>query len=216
MLLELDFQNKREDDFEFGEYYQKISKELNEHNIKISITSEEHLGIIYAHKFVMKNGVSSLFDAVHTRSQEAFIEITNDTNIKTNIFYEQFNELGLDKKLDSLILVDPYIFPSKYDGDYKHLLVSIIHYFDSINIVKIITQNNYNKGLYNEITNTISNTKNITMKNTDTIHDRFWIFNELKGILVGTSLNGIGNRYTLINPLKNEDINDILKMLNKI
>jgi hypothetical protein len=218
MLLELDLQNKEEDSFNFSEYYQKISMELSEHNIKMSITSKEHIGIIYAYEYVMKNGISSLFDIAHTHSKESFIEIidSNANNIKTDIFHNQFNSLGLEKELDSLILVDPYIFPQKYDDNYKQLLLSIIKYFDNINVMEIITQNNYNRILYSELSNEINNKNQINIKNTDMIHDRFWIFNKSKGIVVGTSLNGVGNKYTLINPLNDKDIKDILEMLKMI
>ena len=62
--------------------------------------------------------------------------------------------------------------------------------------------------------------KNIKIYNlvTDIIHDRFWInLDNNSGIIVGTSLNGIGKSLLLIDKIYSEDdVKNIIKEIKKI
>ena len=44
-------------------------------------------------------------------------------------------------------------------------------------------------------------------------HDRFWIANECCGFIAGTSLNGIGKKYSSINIMDKDDVINIVKLL---
>ena len=50
----------------------------------------------------------------------------------------------------------------------------------------------------------------VTVRYTNTFHDRFWIADQTKGVFCGTSLNGIGIRYSLADYLKEEDVQEIV------
>ena len=49
----------------------------------------------------------------------------------------------------------------------------------------------------------------VSQKYTDDFHDRFWIIDDKKGLFIGTSLNGIGKRYSLIDYLQDSDVANI-------
>ena len=53
----------------------------------------------------------------------------------------------------------------------------------------------------------------IKIISTKRIHDRFWICNRRTGFYVGSSLNGIGRKLTLINLLKKSEVSTIVKYL---
>ena len=41
------------------------------------------------------------------------------------------------------------------------------------------------------------------------INDRFWIGDQTRGIVIGTSLTGLGNRYALMDYISDQDSADI-------
>ena len=47
------------------------------------------------------------------------------------------------------------------------------------------------------------------IKYTTAFHDRFWIADKTRGVFVGTSLNGIGKRYSIADYLREEDVREI-------
>jgi hypothetical protein len=55
-----------------------------------------------------------------------------------------------------------------------------------------------------------------TLKMTDDFHDRFWIADKAKGLFVGTSLNGIGKKYALVDVMRDEDTATIVKELRRV
>jgi len=56
----------------------------------------------------------------------------------------------------------------------------------------------------------------ISTKYSDVFHDRFWIADEVRGVFVGTSLNGIGRRYAIIDYLQQRDVVDIVQRYDQI
>lgn len=57
--------------------------------------------------------------------------------------------------------------------------------------------------------------REIEVEYSDAFHDRFWIANGNKGFISGTSLNGVGKRYSLIEILSEEDVTSIMDIVNK-
>jgi hypothetical protein len=47
-------------------------------------------------------------------------------------------------------------------------------------------------------------------------HDRFWIADDLRGIFVGTSLNGLGKKYALVDNIRDSDTNSIVEELRRL
>jgi hypothetical protein len=123
-------------------------------------------------------------------------------------------------KGNSLIIIDPYIFPKKYDSSYPEFLVDILKkYLLKLKRITFITSASYHQDLQQKIFSDIqahNSQINITLKQTEVFHDRFWISpRNRKGVFMGTSLNGIGKKYTLIDYIQEEDVREILGELKK-
>lgn len=48
---------------------------------------------------------------------------------------------------------------------------------------------------------------------TKKVHDRFWIYNGMAGIIVGTSLNGIGSRFSFAMQIPEADLKELIEAL---
>jgi hypothetical protein len=178
------------------------------HNIKVFHTDEEVVGRVYGRKHIIKYGVDSL---LHDQFlMEQFIPKGINSPTKVSVFHEFFESLQAINA-SKLTIIDPYLFPSRYDTDYPDLLVEIIGYFTSLTEILFVTQSNYNATLYQQVLSRITCTPSIQTNND--FHDRCWIIDDSKGLLVGSSLNGIGKRHSLITKLDDTDVTDILNEL---
>ena len=81
----------------------------------------------------------------------------------------------------------------------------------------IITNNKIDDSLKTSIEGKLKSSKpalSINHNVTENYHDRFWISNNReKGIVTGTSLNGLGRKFTLIDRLNTSDVRDIITSL---
>lgn len=121
--------------------------------------------------------------------------------------------------IDSLIIIDSYIFPETYDSDYPDLLIDILKkYASQLAQLTFITKPQFNQPLQAEIFKRIKNLNeniNLDLKHTNLFHDRFWLSSsESKGAFIGTSLNGLGKKFTLIDYIDSEDIKQIFQELS--
>lgn len=135
--------------------------------------------------------------------------MTEDQKIDKIIEYIK-NIGGVNQKI---LIMDPYFFCKKPDQDYENLITQIFKKAQ-FQEIQILTRKDYNKVLYNSIKSKIK--CNIKLLFTDEIHDRFWIANKSKGFCVGTSLNGIGKKYSRIEYMDNDEVKDYIDIANKI
>ncbi len=133
-----------------------------------------------------------------------------------NIFQEYMNKLYPFKKI---IIIDQYIFPYKHDSDYLRLLIDIlIPYMGSLSEICFITKH-HNIEVFNQFKKQIRRFNRccrISLKENGDFHDRFWVFDDTHVLLVGTSLNGLGKTYCLIDKVKETDSRDLIAAIEKI
>jgi len=113
----------------------------------------------------------------------------------------------------SFTIIDQYIFPKNNDNDYIELFFDVFgKAFEKINHLTIFTNTKRNQKLEGKIGNKIKNEYHVHINTnyTDAFHDRVWIIDDEKGLFVGTSLNGIGKKYTLFGRLQEQDVKDIV------
>ena len=55
----------------------------------------------------------------------------------------------------------------------------------------------------------------MTEHGTDTVHDRVWIADRKRGLVVGTSFNGLGSRAAFLLPLPDPDLVAVLEYLDE-
>jgi hypothetical protein len=147
---------------------------------------------------------------------EDFVQLGQPQNFVETIMIKFLREVGVDGEL---IVVDPYFFAPTSESDYPHLVESIIRPFSqALSTIYIVTRpNKVNPRLKQEIKNVIQNMNasiQLIHTTSSNYHDRFWISaNRSKGILTGTSLNGLGKRYAIIDRLASSDVAEIVKSL---
>ena len=115
------------------------------------------------------------------------------------------------REVKSLVIVDPYFL----SGEAK-CATSIADEFEKsarlagrwLEKVHIIHSSDVTKAIKKAIEERAEKSNvRLTFAATDEIHDRVWIADQANGMVVGTSLNGIGNRVAFLLPLPKEDLN---------
>lgn len=195
---------------------EELIKRLND--IKACLKKAETESIIQLYNERTKRSIR-VSDKIgqNRKSQETLLKYLlrkslNPTEIK-DIFKEFLDSIDIE---DELIIIDPYLFPKSRDRDYKTILLSIIKtQIDKVNKLKVITPDKFDPDLKDEIEIELRQLKStITFhhKISNEFHDRFWLSNK-KGLLVGTSLNGVGKKYSLINNLAQSDFEELMSAL---
>lgn len=120
-----------------------------------------------------------------------------------------------------LIVIDPYFFAENKVYDIYDLFFRILSTASGALKKMIIVHDNnkVNKGAVEYFSKKLSEKypKAVLVRAvTNTFHDRFWI-NPVagKGIIVGTSLNGIGKKISVVDKLSDSDTKNIILELNK-
>lgn len=119
----------------------------------------------------------------------------------------------------NLVIIDAYFFVATSDETYAQLIHDVIEpALDNLEKVKIVApRNKVDSQLVNATRSLLTATKpsiNVSCVNSSAFHDRFWL-NPLNGsgFISGTSLNGLGRRYALLDRLQPQDAADILSAL---
>jgi hypothetical protein len=122
--------------------------------------------------------------------------------------------LGFIRKLKgakNLLIIDPYFY-STDPGCVDLFGRMIAEIADKLESVTFITNGRADnkKAAMHEVLKKVTPTIRIGDVITDRFHDRFWIDAENKnGIVMGTSLNGIGKKIALIDQLSSSDVGEI-------
>ncbi|PAC29262.1 hypothetical protein [Flectobacillus sp. BAB-3569] len=206
----------------------KISnhEDVNFNNFNVQMANSfSHL--IHAYRenltdLVVERGISNLIN--QETLDEALVPINAPQNQILNFFKKYLNRLGIDREL---IIIDPYFLSPRrgnnnhereYTQLFKELLVDYIQNISKIIIITTSIQRHIDENLLHSITsslNELNNNLEIIHRTSDNFHDRFWISNNRgSGIVTGTSLNGFGNKYSLIDRLNVTDVREIISFLN--
>lgn len=168
----------------------------------------------YLKEEYFKNGISKI--VASGLLEEAVLPKTTNVELLFKVMKALLSNLNPQNEL---IIIDNYVFPNNCDTDYINnfalLFQGLPNTFKSL---IIITKPSYNQTLFNDFKTQFPNSQfQINIKTSSEFHDRFWIVDESKGLFVGTSLNGIGKKYSLADYLDKDDIKiivDELKTLN--
>lgn len=122
--------------------------------------------------------------------------------------------------VNKLTIIDPYFFRyghSKFSLS-KDVMVNTLEGFPTLRTLEIVTSPDYTvrkkEKLEQEIIKVVPNLNSINIIHVDAFHDRFWIMNDEKGFVVGTSVNGMGNKHFFIQDdyLSDRDIHQLLEL----
>lgn len=195
MLNEDNYEGNREDIGSImlkfvQQLYRETGLSLNQY---AGLTSEE------INKYFKHNNMEVLLEKVMWKN------MTQREKVETMCSYLK----EIDAENGDLIIIDPYLFPRRFNSEYTYLMIEILNGVKLKSIQFITSKKTYNEKLYNDIKN-MCDCKNIRLKFTDDYHDRFWIANKSKGFIMGTSLNGLGSRISLIDFINKDDLKDIV------
>lgn len=120
---------------------------------------------------------------------------------------------------NDIIVIDPYFYSEKKENSVEY----IDHLKKALRIgfikrLHVIYSNNdiyRTRSVYSSFKKECSENKCLyTDKRTDKIHDRIWIADRKRAIVVGTSFNGIGNQLSFILVLPVDDLKSLLEFID--
>lgn len=118
---------------------------------------------------------------------------------------------------NTVVVTDNYLFKPTNDSQYEHDLKLILKSLSASKVIHYGEDKNINKKLFNSVKEYLKQNETIlTHKNLSDFHDRFWITKETnKGVVIGTSLNGIGKKIFYYNEIKDEESVEVLRYLSE-
>ncbi len=126
--------------------------------------------------------------------------------------------------LNELLIVDPYMFTKsrakdaeRYAQEAQALLSPLL---SSAAVLRfVVSPANTSHAVRDELLQSLQRSHaelSLVVLESDDFHDRFWIADRVRGIVMGTSLNGIGRRIFLIDALSNADLKAVLDEVDAI
>lgn len=157
-------------------------------------------------EWVTENGISSLYN----------FHITCDAVMHPGINVNEIERLilGFVKRLDgvkNLMIIDPYFYSSEAAvlALFEHMIGALSSSLESVTFfTKARPQ--VDRTAAHAVLSRLVPTIRIKTVETEEFHDRFWIDPDAhKGLVMGTSLNGVTKKIALIDHLGREDVMQI-------
>jgi len=198
-----------------GDYLIELAQRLSTDGYNLSSGEKEILLMTGIKQILLDKGPTAIL------SQELLTEEVLPDNTPRNAVLDTLKyKLNHCSATRSLHIIDPYLYPSIQDPDYVSDFIKIFEATLRLcSCVSIATKANRNASLERKIENEINKVNpqiSILRKYTNVFHDRIWIVDDVRGVFVGTSLNGIGKRYAVIDYLQENDAREIVQRYNQI
>ena len=200
ILLDDEYQGEK---FEIGNIMQLVSNKLYE-STKLKLwsymgpTSEE------IEQYFLQQDMEPISEEI------VWKKMTDEMIIKKFLQYiEQIEGIKGD-----LLIIDPYLFCKKASAEYKIMLQAILAESNYSSLMVITDKAHFDDTFFEETKKALG--KEIQIIFSEEFHDRFWIANECCGFIAGTSLNGIGKKYSSINIMDKDDVINIVKIIKSL
>ena len=167
----------------------------------------------YFREYIVENGISSLFK----------FSLTCDAVTHGGIHVDEITDIVLQfvEKLNGvkdLFIIDPYFYSD--DPTCVALFGKMMSTLaEQLRSVTFFTNGNRasKRSAMHSALKTVAPKVLIEDVVTDEFHDRFWIdATNMSGIVMGTSLNGIGKKIALIDHLSKRDASEIAKLARQL
>lgn len=197
----------------------ELGERLQQRGIEVGILDVDTYCLGICQKLIMEKGATYILSL--ERFQEAVLPKTGsieEQDLLVRFLSTYLQDLSPSK---DLIIVDPYFFQvrlsdrAEYLGTFREIFGSVI---PKVATVRFITKPNHDRALYEDIRSVLVDLNpeiNVVHRTTKDFHDRFWIADEVKGLFIGTSFNGIGRKYALADFMKDEDTATIVEELRR-
>lgn len=115
------------------------------------------------------------------------------------------------------VIVDRYLFPKQRPDDYLDTLFETIEpVVRRTRQLLVVTSPRYDDLLLHELRQQLHALYpdcRFAHRSSESFHDRFWIADKERGLFLGTSLNGLGRRYALVDYMASSDVQEIIAAL---
>jgi len=163
-------------------------------------------------EYISKNGISSLFN--FTISLEDITSKSMKVDEIESVILKFITQLNGAEKI---LIIDPYFYSTDSKSDLFEKSIKAIS--SKVQEIILVTSPRHVKNKADIDSKIKLLIPNIILNNitTDDIHDRFWIgIDKKKGVVIGTSFNGIGKKLALVDRISESDVNDIVKDIEKM
>ena len=198
------------EDYANGQRVDLSACELKQHNSVVDSFQAEFVD------YISKHGLSALLR--REPLMEALVAPGTTSSAIQSLLQAFLSALRVTT---DLVIVDPYFFASTTDAGYPALIEQVLHQIlPTLHTLTVITlPNKVNVALVTNVTSALAaQAPNLSVvhKTTQTFHDRFWIDPvSAKGFICGSSLNGLGKRYALVDNLQPSDVADVIAALKR-
>jgi len=178
------------------------------------ITTRAELAEAEINRILLERGISSVWQTVIF--QEALLPSTPDVPTLVAILKEMLEQLVPESHF---AVVDRFLFPDekKCPSDYLDTLVQVLEpAARRVKELLVVTEKKHNAHLRSALEQrlkALSPGCRFRHCCSESFHDRFWIADRARGLFVGTSLNGLGLRYALVDKLAADDVQEIVAAL---
>ena len=197
----------------------RLAETLHQKNINMSFLDDDFLSYEEFQKLIIEKGASYILSII--KLEEAYLPKAKNEDERDLLIRILNKQLVSLNPSESIIIIDPYFFLEKtaYQEGYIDLIREVFKpVVPQVGSIIFITKSNYDPALYQKVAQIFAriNPKiRVFIKTTEDFHDRWWIVDEVKGLFIGTSLNGIGRKYALSDYIDEKDVADIMHELRK-
>ena len=202
-----------------AELLKELGNRLQQRGIEVYLLDVDTYCLEMCQKLIMEKGLRYILSL--ERLQEAVLPKIGSIEERDLLIKVLSNYLQALSPSKDLTIVDRYFFPANlsdragYLGTFREIFGLVI---PKVAMVRFITKPDHDRALYKDIKSVLIDLNpeiNVVHKMTNDFHDRYWIADEVKGLFIGTSLNGIGRKYALVDFMEDEDTATIVKELRR-
>jgi hypothetical protein len=187
-----------------------VARILEASGCTLNVTQEDSWVYGKVKEAIREKGISHFTDTVEL--MEAVLADNTPKDEYTDLLRYMVRNIQASQEL---LLIDPYLFPIRAASDYVSYLEKIFATaIGGINRLEIITSKKQHsekvEAAFLAMVRRVKPGLLVAVRYTNAFHDRFWIADKARGVFCGTSLNGIGSRYSLADYLKDADVQEIV------
>ena len=190
----------------------KLQSSVNSDDVSIGMTSRAIIIKESAAAEILEHGVTSIFTGSKIL-QESIIKAGSTGNTTDALDIARLYMDSLDTA-QSLSIIDPYFFtknPTLFP-DFCRVAGGCLQKINDLQIIHLPNRTAELAAFSSNIAALNSRIRFSTATVSD-IHDRFWIADKSRALVIGTSLNGIGKKFCLIEEIDTLDVKDIIQVI---
>ena len=192
-----------------GNILGKLQSSVDSDDVSIGMTSRVAIIKESAATEILEHGVTSIFNASKLL-KESIIKAGSAGGTTDALDIARLYMDSLDTA-QSLSIIDPYFFttnPTLF-SDFCRVAGGCLQKINDLQIIHLPNKTSELAAFSSNLAVSYSHIKFSTASASD-IHDRFWISDKARALVIGISLNGIGKKFCLIEEIEALDVQDII------